>query len=95
MTGRSQAGGSPTVRRIAPGTRGLQRLPARVLLFLLQLYRTLLSPFLGSNCRFAPSCSAYAAAAIDRYGAVRGTHLAILRLLRCHPWSEGGWDPVS
>lgn len=57
-------------------------------------YRVLVSPLLPSSCRFYPSCSAYAAAAIRRYGVWRGVYLATRRLLRCHPWHPGGHDPV-
>jgi uncharacterized protein len=66
----------------------------RVLLAFIGAYRLLLSPFLGANCRFYPSCSAYAAEAIERHGALRGTALAVKRILKCHPWHPGGVDPV-
>ena len=60
----------------------------------IHLYRWLLSPFLGGQCRFYPSCSTYALEAIDRHGACRGTALAVKRICRCHPWGEAGHDPV-
>jgi uncharacterized protein len=66
----------------------------RALLLLIKLYQWCLSPFFGGQCRFYPSCSAYAAEAIDSHGALRGTWLALRRLLRCHPWHAGGVDPV-
>lgn len=62
--------------------------------FLLRGYRYLISPMLGPNCRFYPSCSSYAEEAIERHGAAKGSYLAARRLLRCHPWHEGGFDPV-
>lgn len=64
------------------------------LLALLRAYRYFLSPWIGNQCRFAPTCSAYAMEAIERFGAWRGCALALRRLARCHPWNAGGWDPV-
>ena len=61
---------------------------------LIRGYRYLLSPWLGSQCRFYPSCSSYALTAVERFGALRGSWLAVQRLLRCHPWHDGGVDPV-
>lgn len=65
-----------------------------LLLALIRFYRYALSPFLGPRCRFFPSCSEYAAEAVEKYGAGRGARLAGCRLLRCHPWNPGGFDPV-
>jgi putative membrane protein insertion efficiency factor len=65
--------------------------------FLIQLikaYRFLLSPWLGAHCRFHPTCSCYAITALERYGALRGSAMAVRRLLRCHPWHPGGIDEV-
>ena len=67
---------------------------AWVLLLLVRCYITFLSPFFGGACRFHPSCSNYAAEAISRHGAGRGLTLALHRLLRCNPFSKGGFDPV-
>jgi putative membrane protein insertion efficiency factor len=66
----------------------------RVLLLLLRVYRRAVSPWLGPCCRFSPSCSQYAAEAIEKHGAARGAWLAARRLLRCHPFHAGGLDPV-
>lgn len=66
----------------------------RVLILLIGVYRYALSPFLGNNCRFYPSCSCYAQEAIASHGSVRGLWLTVRRLSRCHPWHEGGLDPV-
>ncbi len=65
-----------------------------VLLLLLKLYKRVLSPLLGSNCRFYPTCSDYAAQAIDKYGALKGGWLAVKRISRCHPFHPGGIDEV-
>ncbi len=64
------------------------------LLVVVWIYRAAVSPFIGPCCRFSPSCSTYAAEAISRYGAVRGSGMSLRRLLRCHPFHPGGWDPV-
>ena len=67
---------------------------AKLLQLLIKAYQLLLSPFLGSHCRFTPTCSQYASEAIVRYGALRGSWLAIKRIGRCHPFCDGGYDPV-
>ncbi len=67
---------------------------ARALIGLVKAYRLLLSPSLGSNCRFEPSCSAYALQALQQHGAGMGSYLTLRRLGRCHPWCDGGLDPV-
>lgn len=64
------------------------------LIFLLQVYRYLISPLLGQSCRFYPSCSNYTLIAIRRFGPCKGSYMAVVRLLRCHPWHAGGLDPV-
>jgi putative membrane protein insertion efficiency factor len=69
-------------------------LPRRALIALVRAYRLLLSPWLGSGCRFTPSCSAYALEALHRHGALAGGLLTTRRLLRCHPGCAGGHDPV-
>ena len=67
---------------------------AGVLRACVQAYRWTISPLLGPSCRYYPTCSAYALDALDEHGALRGTWLAATRILRCHPWHEGGYDPV-
>jgi putative membrane protein insertion efficiency factor len=66
----------------------------RPVLFLIACYKALVSPFLGHNCRFYPSCSSYAMEAIETHGVIKGGWLALKRLGKCHPWHEGGADPV-
>jgi len=67
--------------------------PARVVAGLVVLYQQGLSPLLPRACRFVPTCSEYARLALIEYGVARGTWLALRRLLRCHPFHPGGWDP--
>jgi putative membrane protein insertion efficiency factor len=67
---------------------------ARLLIALVRGYRLLLSPWLGSACRFEPTCSQYALEALGRHGAAAGSYLTLARLARCHPWCAGGHDPV-
>lgn len=64
------------------------------LLLLVWLYRLVISPWLGNNCRFEPTCSRYALEALRQHGAFRGTWLAARRIARCHPWGGSGYDPV-
>ncbi|MDR2614221.1 MAG: membrane protein insertion efficiency factor YidD [Candidatus Accumulibacter sp.] len=66
----------------------------KLLLLLIRCYRYAISPLLGQNCRFFPSCSDYAAQAIEKHGACKGACLGLKRICRCHPWNPGGFDPV-
>ncbi|MBQ2253079.1 MAG: membrane protein insertion efficiency factor YidD [Clostridia bacterium] len=65
-----------------------------LLILPIRFYQKFISPFLGAHCRFSPTCSAYAVTALERFGLFRGTYLAVRRILRCHPWSAPGYDPV-
>lgn len=76
------------------GLTTLTSLPAILARTLIRAYQVMLSPFLGNQCRFHPSCSNYALEAVDTHGAVKGSWLAIRRLGRCHPFNPGGFDPV-
>jgi putative membrane protein insertion efficiency factor len=80
-------------------TPALHASPARTplawaLRALVQAYRWTISPLLGPSCRYYPTCSAYALDALDEHGAMRGAWLATKRICRCHPWHDGGYDPV-
>ncbi len=70
------------------------RLVVTILCGLIRVYQVAISPFLGRNCRFEPTCSAYAVEALGRYGVARGLWLAVRRIGRCHPWGGSGYDPV-
>jgi putative membrane protein insertion efficiency factor len=65
-----------------------------VLLALIRFYQRFISPLLGSNCRYYPTCSHYMAEAIEKYGVRRGGWMGMKRIMRCHPWHRGGFDPV-
>ena len=69
-------------------------LPKNILIWLVNAYRLLLSPWLGGDCRFEPTCSVYALQALKKHGAISGAALAACRIARCQPWCQGGHDPV-
>jgi putative membrane protein insertion efficiency factor len=66
-----------------------------ILISLLKFYKAVISPWLPPSCRFVPTCSEYAREAIERHGALRGSGMAVWRLLRCQPFCQGGYDPVK
>lgn len=72
----------------------MRRYPKLAALQILRAYKWAISPLLPPSCRFVPTCSEYAMEAVDRYGVLRGSVLALMRLLRCHPLAHGGYDPV-
>ena len=74
--------------------RRLRTVPKRVLLGLIRFYRGAISPAFPACCRFTPTCSQYALEAVEKYGALKGGWLALRRILRCHPFHKGGYDPV-
>lgn len=74
--------------------RKLDRFAIAIALKLLGLYRLVLSPLIGNQCRFYPSCSRYSEEAYIRHGFIKGTYLTAARLIKCHPWHQGGIDPV-
>lgn len=65
----------------------------KVVIFMIQFYRALISPCLGPCCRFIPTCSQYALEAVEKRGALKGCALSLARVCRCHPWNPGGYDP--
>ncbi|MBU8849354.1 MAG: membrane protein insertion efficiency factor YidD [Desulfobacterales bacterium] len=66
----------------------------KLLLILIKFYQYVISPLTGRNCRYYPTCSAYALEAVEKHGSLKGTTLAVKRVLRCHPFHVGGFDPV-
>ena len=72
----------------------VSRLFQKAFLLIIRFYQVAISPHFGHCCRFRPTCSQYAYLAITRHGAIKGTYLAVRRILKCHPFHEGGYDPV-
>jgi len=67
----------------------------KIMFLMIRIYQAAISPFLPPSCRFSPTCSSYSMEAIGKYGAVKGSWLALKRLLKCHPFHPGGFDPVD
>lgn len=74
--------------------RGAEPAVIRAIIFVIQLYRHMVSPLRLPTCRFTPTCSQYAVDALAEFGLVRGSWLAAVRLVKCGPWHRGGWDPI-
>lgn len=72
----------------------MKGIPSRIAVLLIRSYQVLISPLLGENCRFHPSCSRYAVESIERFGLLRGAFLSVMRIMKCGPWHSGGFDPV-
>ncbi len=70
-------------------------IPKRLFIALIKVYQRYISPLLGNNCRFVPSCSEYTRQAVDKYGIIKGSFKAIKRILKCHPFNDGGYDPLK
>jgi putative membrane protein insertion efficiency factor len=79
---------------MTPGGRAATRVPVRAVIFVIELYRTYVSPMRLPTCRFIPTCSQYAVEALTEFGLLRGTGFAMVRLAKCGPWHRGGWDPI-
>lgn len=87
---------SPQYGWNVPGTlRFVYHIPRNVLILIVKLYQVTLSPLVGKSCRYLPTCSNYCIEALRRHGAIRGTLMGAWRILRCHPWARGGYDPVK
>lgn len=72
----------------------MAKIISRILVFFIRIYQYTISPLLGANCRYTPTCSAYAVEAIQVHGPIKGSYLATKRILSCHPWGGHGFDPV-
>ncbi|WAJ45218.1 membrane protein insertion efficiency factor YidD [Mycobacterium sp. Aquia_216] len=79
---------------VRAGVASASRTVVRGLVFLIQLYRHMVSPLRPATCRFMPTCSQYAVESLTEYGLIRGSWLAGVRLAKCGPWHRGGWDPI-
>lgn len=66
----------------------------KIIIYLIKVYQVGISPYIGAHCRYTPTCSTYFIQAVEKYGALKGSFLGIKRILRCHPWHPGGYDPV-
>src|SRR5450631_1245228 len=84
----------PVSSNIGKESRSDGRPMRQLWMWIIRAYQLAISPMLGPRCRFYPSCSCYAHTAIERHGVLRGTWLGLRRILRCHPFAEGGYDPV-
>lgn len=73
----------------------IKRLPVSLALGMINIYRKFISPVKPHTCRFYPTCSQYAAEALQRHGIIKGTFMAVIRILKCHPFHPGGYDPVK
>ncbi|HUV31715.1 MAG TPA: membrane protein insertion efficiency factor YidD [Acidobacteriota bacterium] len=82
-------------KSLALSDRSVSLLVAYPLIAAIYVYRWTFSPLIGNSCRFWPTCSLYAQQALRKHGAFRGSLMTVKRLLRCHPWHEGGYDPVE
>ena len=75
------------------GLDSLVRLPGYLMILMVRLYQICLSPLLGRNCRFQPTCSSYFIQSVEKYGAIRGGWKGVVRICKCHPFHPGGYDP--
>ena len=73
----------------------IKNIGAKCIIYLIDIYKYLISPLLGNNCRFLPTCSEYTKDSIVKFGLVKGCWLGLKRILKCHPWGKGGYDPIK
>jgi len=73
----------------------IKNIGAKCIISLIDIYKYLISPLLGNNCRFLPTCSEYTRDSIVKFGLVKGCWLGLKRILKCHPWGKGGYDPIK
>jgi putative membrane protein insertion efficiency factor len=73
----------------------IKNIGAKCIISLIDIYKYLISPLLGNNCRFLPTCSEYTKNSIVKFGLVKGCWLGLKRILKCHPWGKGGYDPIK
>ena len=67
----------------------------KIMILMIRFYQKFISPLLPATCRFYPTCSTYFIQALEKYGVIKGSYLGIKRILKCHPWHEGGYDPLK
>lgn len=79
---------------VSQGLTVISRVARSAVITLISAYQRFLSPLLPPSCRYLPRCSEYGLLAVDKYGVIRGTGMALLRILRCHPFARGGYDPI-
>jgi len=71
------------------------RIIKKIMILMIRFYQLCISPYFPATCRFTPTCSAYFIQALEKYGVFKGSYLGIKRILKCHPWHEGGYDPLK
>jgi len=73
----------------------INKIFTNILISTINLYKYLISPLLGNNCRYLPTCSEYTKESIKKYGVIKGFWLGLKRIVKCHPWGKGGYDPIK
>ncbi|MBQ9960629.1 MAG: membrane protein insertion efficiency factor YidD [Firmicutes bacterium] len=73
----------------------ISRIVKKIMILFIRFYQLCISPYFPATCRFTPTCSTYFIQALEKYGVFKGSYLGIKRILKCHPWHEGGYDPLK